>query len=146
MPGKKGEKMIPRQSVSKKFHSVRELVFNLFEKNPNITKDECDKIVKKEYPNANFIGKDGRSGHFTWYKHKWNRIKLENANFNIKESHPKKEATDGINDESKKDSATRVKGVDNESVAKGSNRAKNRRVPVQSKKRKVDVKARKTTV
>ena len=44
MPGKKGERMIPRLSTSKKFHSVRELVFSLLEKDPNISKDEVDKI------------------------------------------------------------------------------------------------------
>lgn len=148
MPGIKGEKMIPRLSVSKKFHSVRELVFSLFETNPTISKEECDKLVKKEYPRANFLGKDGRSGHFTWYKHKWNRIKLENANFNLKEAHPKaekEEATDGdpISNEGTKDSSAKVEDVVDESMAKGRSRGKGGRIPVQSKKRPVVIKTRK---
>lgn len=151
MPGKKGERMIPRLSTSKKFHSVRELVFSLLEKDPNISKDEVDKIVKKEYPKSNFIGSDGRSGHWTWYKHKWNRMKLENANFNIKEAHPKaekEEATDGdpISNEGTKDSSTNTEDVVDESVGKSSSGRKGGRVPVQPKKRRVVIKARKAPI
>ena len=151
MPGIKGEKMIPRLSVSKKFHSVRELVFSILEKTPTISKEECDKLVKKEYPLANFLGKDGRSGHFTWYKHKWNRMKLENANFNIKEAHPKaekEEAIDGdpISNESPKDSSTRVEDVVDESVGQSRNRGKGGRISVQPKKRRVVIKARKVVL
>lgn len=145
MPGIKGEKMIPRLSVSKKFHSVRELVFSLFETNPTISKEECDKLVKKEYPRANFLGKDGRSGHFSWYKHKWNRIKLENANFNLKEAHPKaekEEATNGdpISDEGTKDSSTDAEDVVDESVGKSSGGRKN--VKSKKVKEKVSVKSK----
>lgn len=149
MPGKKGERMIARLSTSKKFHSVRELVFSLFESSPNISKEECEKLVKKEYPKANFMGKDGRSGHFTWYKHTWNRMKLENANFNLKEAHAKKEEVPNestTSDESQKDSTTGTEEVVAESVEKDSSGGKGRRVPIQPKKRKVVVKTGKTVL
>lgn len=150
MPGKKGQKMSPRRSVSKKFHSVKALVFSLFESNPSISKDEVEKIIKKEYPTANFIGKNGRSGHFTWYKHKWNRMKLENANFNIKEAHPKAEKVEAPNEsashESKKDPTANAEDVVKEPMGKGHSRGKGGRIPIQSKKGRVDIKTGKATV
>lgn len=147
MPGKKGEKMIPRLSTSKKFHSLKELVFGLFEKKPTITKAECEKIVRKEYPKASFLGKTNSGGHFTWYKHRWNLMKLEGANFNIKEVHPKEEKDEASNErvsnEGKKGASTRAKVMDKKPVGKDSHRGKNRRVQIQPKKRRVVVKARK---
>lgn len=147
MPGRKGAKMIQRLSVSKKFHSVKELVFSLFEKKPTITKEEAEKIVQKEYPTASFMGTSDRSGHFTWYKHRWNRMKLENANFNIKESHPKEEVqNESVSHESKKGSTRSSTAVDKETVGKDRSGRKSGRVPIQPKKRSVVIKARKAPI
>lgn len=153
MPGKKGVKLIPRKSTSGKYHSVKELVFALLEKNPTIAKDEVDKIVMKEYPKANFIGKDGKGGHFTWYKHKWNRMKLEGASFNLKEAHPKEEAVkekkeeevneEHVSNESQEDNVQSIEGMDTVELGKSRNRGKNRRVPVQPNTRTMGVKTRK---
>lgn len=148
MPGKIGVKLIPRKSKSGKYHSVRELVFSLLEKsNGVISKDAVDKIVKKEYPGANFLGKDGRGGHFTWYKHKWNKMKLEGANFTLKETKDEEVGEkDDDSNESKKSKAKPTKRMGTNRVGKSSNRGKSRRVPVQQDKRKVGVKARKEPV
>jgi len=141
MPGKLGVKLIPRKSISGKFHSVKELVFALFEKKPTISKDEVEKIVRKEYPKARFFGYDGRGGHFTYYKHKWNKMKLEDESFNIKETKQQTKEEEAGNgrkrDEGKKDKTKRTKGVEPKTVGKGGSRTKNRRVPIQPKKRKV---------
>lgn len=148
MPGKIGVKLIPRKSKSGKYHSVRELVFSLLDKsNGVISKDAVDKIVKKEYPNANFLGKDGRGGHFTWYKHKWNKMKLEGANFTLKEAKDEEAGeTDANSHESKKSKVKPTKGVGTDRVGKGRSRSQNRRVQVQQNKRKVDVKTRKEPI
>lgn len=149
MPGKIGVKLIPRRSKSGKYHSVRELVFSLLEKsNGVISKEQVDKVVKKEYPNANFLGKNGKGGHFTWYKHKWNKMKLEGANFTLKETKDDEEVgeKDANSNESKKSKVKPTKGVGTNRLGKGRNRGKGRRVPVQPNKRKVDIKARKEPV
>lgn len=85
MPGKKGVKLMPRLSKSGKFNSVKELVFSLLDKNPNIRKQDVDKEVAKEYPTARFLKHDSKRGHFAWYKHRYMRQKLEEADFNIKD-------------------------------------------------------------
>lgn len=85
MPGKKGVKLMPRLSKSGKWNSVKELVFSLLEKNPNIRKQDVDKEVAKEYPTANFLKHGEKRGHFAWYKHRFMRMKLDEASFNIKE-------------------------------------------------------------
>jgi len=85
MPGKKGVKLMPRLSKSGKYNSVKELVFSLLDKNPNIRKQEVDKEVAKEYPTARFLKHDSKRGHFAWYKHRYMRQKLEEADFNIKD-------------------------------------------------------------
>ena len=85
MPGKKGVKLMPRLSKSGKWNSVKELVFSLLEKNPNIRKQEVDKEVEKEYPTASFLKHGEKRGHFAWYKHRFMRMKLEESEFNIKE-------------------------------------------------------------
>ena len=77
MPGKKGVKLMPRLSKSGKYNSVKELVFSLLDKNPNIRKQEVDKEVAKEYPTARFLKHDSKRGHFAWYKHRYMRQKLE---------------------------------------------------------------------
>jgi len=148
MPGKIGVKLIPRLSKTKKYHSVKELVFSLLEKsNGVVSKEVVDKAVKKEYPNANFLGKNGKGGHFTWYKHKWNKMKLEGANFTLKENKDEEagEANDNSH-ESKKNKTKSTKGVGTNRLGKSRNRGKNRRVQIQPNKRKVDVKTRKESV
>lgn len=141
MPGKKGVKLIPRLSTSTKFHSVRELVFSIFEKNPTATKEEVEKIVKKEYPQANFFGENGKGGHYTWYKHKWNKMKLEKE---FKLAKPKSGGDhESVSHESKENTDTGIGGVEEQSVETVDNRKKNRRVPVLKNKRKVVVKTRK---
>jgi len=84
LPGKKGVKLIPRKSKSGKYFSVKALVFSLLEKNVDITKEEVEKVVRKEYPTSNFFGKDGKGGHFAWYKHQFVRKGLE-KDFQLKE-------------------------------------------------------------
>lgn len=84
MPGKKGVKLIPRKSKSGKFFSVKSLVFSLLEKDPNITRVAVEKIVAKEYPNSSFLPKDGKGGHFPWYKTAFTRKNLE-KDFSLKE-------------------------------------------------------------
>ncbi len=85
MPGKKGVKLMPRLSKSGKWNSLKELVFSLLEANPNIRKQDVDKEVAKEYPTANFLKHGEKRGHFAWYKHRFMRMKLDEASFNIKE-------------------------------------------------------------
>jgi len=143
MPGKKGVKMIPRKARSGKFHSIKELVFSLFDKNLNVSKEEVEKVVKKEYPLSNFIHKNG--SHFSWYKHKWAKMKLEDAGFIIKDPNAQKEegaheteinvSEEGVNDN--------VGRLESNGVGKKNNRAQNRRSKVRKTSRKVDVKARK---
>lgn len=77
MPGKKGVKLIARLSKTGKWNSVKELVFDLLEKNPNIRRQVVEKEVMKEYPNSNFVSKDGKKSHFPWYKHNFLKKKLE---------------------------------------------------------------------
>ena len=84
MPGKKGVKLIPRKSKSGKFFSVKSLVFSLLEKDPNITRAAVEKVVAKEYPGSNFLPKDGKGGHFPWYKTAFTRKNLE-KDFSLKE-------------------------------------------------------------
>lgn len=147
MPGKKGTKLISRKATSGKYHSVRELVFALLEKKPTISKEECEKVVRMEYPKSNFFGKDGKGGHFTWYKHKWNRMKLEAESFNLRDAKPKEEVEDEpSSDESKKGKTGGTKKVEPDAVGKGSSRPKNRRVPVHKKKRAVGIKTRKAPI
>lgn len=85
MPGKKGVKLMSRLSKSGKWSSLKELVFSLLEANPNIRKQDVDKEVAKEYPTANFLKHGEKRGHFAWYKHRFMRMKLDEASFNIKE-------------------------------------------------------------
>lgn len=84
MPGRKGVKLIPRKSKSGKFFSVKSLVFSLLEKDPDISREAVEKVVAKEYPNSSFLPKDGKGGHFPWYKHQFTRKGLE-KDFNLKE-------------------------------------------------------------
>lgn len=91
MPGKKGVKLIARMSKTGKWNSVKELVFALLEKNPNIRRQEVEKEVLKEYPNSNFVSKDGKRSHFPWYKHNFSKMKLEEARFNLKDGKAKEE-------------------------------------------------------
>lgn len=144
MPGKLGVKLIPRRSVSGKYHSVREFVFALLDKKPTMTKEEAEKFLIKEYPKSSFFGKDGKGGHFTWYKHKWNKMKLEKEFTLSKQSHG--EEHESVSHESKKSKARRVKRVGRQRVAKVASRKKDRRVSVHPNKRKVDVKARKSVL
>lgn len=76
---------MPRLSKSGKWNSLKELVFSLLEANPNIRKQDVDKEVAKEYPTANFLKHGEKRGHFAWYKHRFMRMKLDEASFNIKE-------------------------------------------------------------
>lgn len=141
MPGKTGVKLIPRLSVSKKYHSVREFVFAILDKTPTIKKEEMEALVKKEYPKSNFFSEDGKGGHFTWYKHKWNKMKLEKE-FTL--ATPKHEANnEPISDESQKDRDRGTEGVAGSPDQKVGRRKENRRVPIHKTKRKVAVKARK---
>jgi len=144
MPGKLGVKLIPRRSVSGKYHSVREFVFALLDKKPTITKEEAEKFLIKEYPKSSFFGKDGKGGHFTWYKHKWNKMKLEKEFTLSKQAHG--EEHEPVSHESKKSKARRVKRVGRQRVAKVANRKKDRRVSVHKNQRKVDVKTRQTVL
>jgi len=138
MPGKIGVKLIPRRSHSGKYHSLRELIFSLLDKsNGVIAKEEVEKVIRKEYPKSNALSKDGRGGHFTWYKHKWNKMKLEGANFTLKETPPTSEDKNDRRNESKKSKPKRSKGVGADKVAKSTSRGKDRRVPVHQKKRDV---------
>ncbi len=141
MPGKLGVKLIPRRSVSGKYHSVREFIFALLDKKPTITKEEAEKFLIKEYPKSSFFGKDGKGGHFTWYKHKWNKMKLEREFTLSKQSHG--EDHESISHESKKNKARRAKRVERQRMEKVANRKKDRRVSVHKNQRKVDVKTRK---
>ena len=150
MPGKLGVKLIPRKSTSGKYHSVRELMFALFEKKPTISKDEAEKIIRKEYPKSNFFGNSGRGGHFSWYRHKWNRMKLEDESFNIKEPIQKEKKEDASDErdsnESQKDTAKQTKGVEPKTVGKGGSGRKDRRFQMGKAKRKVAVKTGKTVL
>lgn len=148
MPGKTGVKLIPRKSVSGKYHSVKELVFGLLEKsNGTCTKEAVEKVVRKEYPKSNFLSKDGKGGHFTWYKHRWNKMKLE-EHFTLKEGKNVEEekSNEPVGNESKKSKAKRTESVESATMGKRPNRRKGGRVPVQPKKRNMDVKARKVAV
>ena len=141
MPGKTGVKLIPRLSTSRKFHSVREFVFSILDKRPTILKEEMEDLVRKEYPKSNFFGKDGKGGHFTWYKHKWNKLKLEKE-FTL--TKPKSEVRDEpISDESQKNRDERIEGVDRQPVEAVDHTEKSRRLPIHKTQRKVGVKARK---
>ena len=150
MPGKLGVKLIPRKSTSGKYHSVRELMFALFEKKPTISKDEAEKIIRKEYPKSNFFGNSGRGGHFSWYRHKWNRMKLEDESFNIKEPIQKEKKVEASDErdsnESQKDKAKQTKGMEPKAMGKGGGGRKDRRVPVHKAKRPVVKQARKTVL
>lgn len=142
MPGRKGMKLIPRKSKSGHFTSVKALVFTLLEKHPNITKDEVDNIVMKEYPKSNFAKKNGRS-HFPWYKHQFKKMKLEEAGFNVRDSKEKKDETAA--DARKEDDNGKTRTAHTNGMGKKDHRAKGRRDAVhQTAKRKVDVKARKS--
>ncbi len=79
MSGIKGRKLPDRTSKSKRFHSIRSLVFSLFDKNKEIAKEKMVKIMMKEYPGSKF-----NDGHFAWYKHTWNKIQLEKAGYSPK--------------------------------------------------------------
>ena len=112
MPGRKGVKMIPRKAKSGKFRSVRALVFSLLEKNQNIDREEVEKIVMKEYPQSNFVHKNGKGGHFPWYKHIFLKSKLTEAGFNVKdqvkhEEHPELEAVNETTTNARKKSNIR---------------------------------------
>lgn len=141
MPGKLGVKLIPRTSVSGKYHSVREFIFAMLDKNPTLAKEEAEKLLRKEYPKSSFFGKDGKGGHFTWYKHKWNKSKLEKEFTLSKQTHG--ENDEPVRHEGKKSKARRVKRVERQRVEKVANRKKDRRIQVHKNKRKVDVKTRK---
>ena len=138
MSGKLGVKLIPRLSTTKKFHSLRELVFKTFDTNPTISKEEMEKIVRKEYPKSNFFNREGKGGHFTWYKHKWNKAKLEKE-FTIIGNGTEKlneGETDGVQGhESQKDRKRKPKRVVNKTMGYSHNRKKNRRVQVRKNKK-----------
>jgi hypothetical protein len=150
MPGKVGVKLISRRSATGKYHSVRELVFALLDKSGGvITKEAVEKVVRKEYPKSNFSSKNGKGGHFTWYKHRWNKLKLEGANFTLKEAKEVPAAggdDERSGDESKESKTKRSKRVAPSSVGRSTTGRKGRRVQIQSKRKRMDVKARKATV
>jgi len=149
MPGKIGVKLIARKSLTGKYYSVRELVFALLEKsNGMISKVDTEKAVKKEYPKSSFLSKDGRGGHFTWYKHQWNKMKLEHANFTLKESKTQEPTgeSDERSDEGKTNKVKQAKRVEPTKVGKSASRGKSRRVSIHKKKRSMDVKAGKKPV
>jgi len=139
MSGKLGVKLIPRISTTRKFHSLRELVFKTFESRPTISKEEMEKIVRKEYPKANFFSREGKGGHFTWYKHKWNKAKLEkeftlvanNLNGQPKEG----EGYEEQRHESDKNRKQQTKRVAAKKVVRVRNRKKSRRVQVRKNKK-----------
>lgn len=138
MPGKIGVTLIPRLSTSKKFHSLRELVFKTFDMRPTISKEEMEKIVRKEYPKSNFFCREGKGGHFTWYKHKWNKAKLEKE-FTIIGNGTEKlneGETDGVQgNESTKGRKRKSKRMDNKTMGSSHSRKKNRRVQVRKNKK-----------
>ncbi|NRH21063.1 hypothetical protein HOO68_03400 [Candidatus Gracilibacteria bacterium] len=113
-------------------------MFATFERQPTISKEEMEKIVRKEYPEANFFSREGKGGHFTWYKHKWNKAKLEKE-FTIigAEAEEKKEGENdgGKSHEGKKDRKGKSKRVVNKKVARPHSRKKNRRVQVHKNKK-----------
>lgn len=147
MPGKVGVKLIPRKSTSGKYHSLKELVFKLLDaSNGTCTKESVEKVVKKEYQKSNFLSTEGRGGHFTWYKHRWNKAKLEGANFTLKEKVSEEDGNERVRHEGKKGKAKRTKSMESDGMVKRPDRRKGRRVPVQPKKRSVAVKARKKPV
>jgi len=115
-------------------------VFKTFEVHPTITKEDMEKIVRKEYPKANFFSREGKGGHFTWYKHKWNKAKLEKeftivGNMNDSEKVKEGEGDDVQGDEGKKDRKRRPKRVANKTVGRAHSRKKNRRVQVRKNKK-----------
>ena len=123
MPAHKGVKLISRRSITGKYHSLRELVFALFDKKPTISKEEVEEVVRKEYPKSNFFARGGRGGHFSWYKHRWNKIKIEEDGFNLKDQHPKDakgKANGRVSHESKKGKAKRAQTVGSKAAGKGS--------------------------
>jgi hypothetical protein len=124
MPLKKGTKLIARKSHSGKYTSIRALVFALFNKKPTITKKEMEKILKDEYPTSNFFSSNGKGGHFTWYKHKWNKDKLENERFTLKKIR-KKELEHVKRHESQKTQSRGTHDVGAKTVGKSSDRAEN---------------------
>lgn len=138
MSGKLGVKLIPRLSTTKKFHSLRELVFSIFERQPTISKENMEKIVRKEYPKANFFSREGKGGHFTWYKHKWNKEKLEKE-FTIVgvEAEDAKEGDDNVGKgyEGEANRKRKLKGMGNKKLARPHSRKKNRRVQVRKNKK-----------
>lgn len=145
MPGTKGVKLIPRRSTTGKYHSVRELVFSLFDRsNGLITRDEAEKIIKKEYPKSNFFGLDGKNSHFTWYKHKWNKTKLEREFTSLKK--PSKELPDAECNESIEDRVSRVEEVDTERLDEVANRTEDQRIPSDADRREMGLETRKKSV
>lgn len=141
MPGKVGVKLINRLSLSKKYRSVRELVFKTLDKRPTISKDEMEKLVKKEYPKSNFFSEKGKGGHFTWYKHKWNKKQLEREFTLSKQKYGDKDEPIGY--EGKKGLVKSLEGLVRSTVATVATGAKDRRISLHKIKRKMAVKARK---
>lgn len=85
MPGKKGKKLIPRKCACGKHRSVKQLVYEIFDKHGiNVDRTLVEEIVMKEYPKSEFVHKSGKGGHFPWYKHKYQREKLE-TEFKLKD-------------------------------------------------------------
>ena len=152
MPGKKGVKLMPRKSTSGKYFSVKALVFSLLEKNKDISRAEVEKIVRKEYPNSSFLPKNGKGGHFPWYKHQFLRMALEKDNFQLKErSVERKEEKEevvnaGISNESEASSVIHPDELEPAGVVEMADGEKDRRIQVYEKKRSVAVKARKAAL
>lgn len=111
MPGKKGVKLISRLSKTGKWNSVKELVFAMLQENPNVRRQEVEKAVLKEYPNSNFVSKDGKRSHFPWYKHNFSKMKLEEERFNLKDAKAKEELANGTSASSNSDNAASTKPV-----------------------------------
>lgn len=110
MPGTKGKKLIPRKSKTGKFFSVKSLVFHLLTTQPTITKDGVEKAVMKEYPLSNFASKDGKGGHFAWYKHRFMKEKLEDEFIRLKEKNGNEKATEPEKQEKPVETKPKVDG------------------------------------
>lgn len=143
MPGIRGKKLPPRRSKTGKYSSIRQLVFALLDQNQMIEEDAVNKIVMREYPKSNFAGKDGKLGHFAWYKHTYAKLKLEEANFKLKE--PKKSNAKTKTHASETDQIGRLGNVDADGMGKKMARTKDRRSQTCQRKHDMAIKTGKTT-
>lgn len=143
MPGIRGKKLPPRRSKTGKYSSIRQLVFSLLDQNQMIEEDAVNKIVMREYPKSNFAGKDGKLGHFAWYKHTYAKLKLEEANFTFKE--PKKSNAKTKTHASETNQTANTESVDADGMGKDVARTKDRRSQTRQRKHDMAIKTGKTT-